>query len=208
MRALFYLVFSLFVFPISNGNLYASTDAFDSAPQTASLSVASSEGLPSNLVADCVCVITGEYVENEIDFTVQGPEPLSFQRLYSSNVDRTSFGGYWSNNYQDCVMILPFEKEGFKYKKIILKQPSNAYVSYQISSIKLNNAEENKIPFKFDVPKGLTNSSFSGRGNLKNQKAFFCRAEDREDNTILIENPLGDRLIFKSSKKDKLTIGK
>lgn len=49
-----------------------------------SSSLANTEGMVNSIVADHVCVITGDYVDSEIDLVVHSPEPLLVRRSYCS----------------------------------------------------------------------------------------------------------------------------
>ena len=63
--------------------------------------VATTEGLPSSLVNESVCVITGEYTDSILDLVIPGPEPLTLNRVY------TSFSGKspWSFNNCDRLIL-------------------------------------------------------------------------------------------------------
>jgi hypothetical protein len=50
-----------------------------------SSSLANTEGMVNSIVADHVCVITGDYVDSEIDLVVHSPEPLLVRRSYCSS---------------------------------------------------------------------------------------------------------------------------
>lgn len=50
------------------------------------------EGLVSLLIDNKVSVISGEYVDAQEDLTLVGPEPLRWQRCYSSNPSACSYG--------------------------------------------------------------------------------------------------------------------
>lgn len=193
LRFLFLLLF-LFVKAGAEENL-------DSIQNTASFSVASSEGLPSNIVAGCVCAITGEYIENEVDFTVKGPEPLIFQRIYSSFADGTNWGGYWSHNHQDIIRMTTHREYEQKTIEMLLVQPSSACLSHKIKYKESKELQKIRIPFTTDFPKGMANSSFSGRHNIKNQKAFYYPTKEGVD--IKVDTASGDRLHFQRWVKNK-----
>ena len=63
--------------------------------------VATTEGLPSSLVHQSVCAISGEYVDAIVDVIIPGPEPLVISRVY------TSFCGEkpWNFNHYDRLVV-------------------------------------------------------------------------------------------------------
>ena len=64
-------------------------------------SAATLEGLPSSLVNQSVCAISGQYVNHSQDFILPGPEPLVFQRSYTSTEQRGNLGVGWNSNHCD-----------------------------------------------------------------------------------------------------------
>jgi len=82
--------------------LIGSLSANEGPPAQASASLAVTEGLPSNIVGGCVCVITGEYVDCETDVEVPGPEPLVIRRCYSSQDPKGNLAN-WTINHHDLV---------------------------------------------------------------------------------------------------------
>ena len=58
----------------------------------------SHQDLPSGIVNNTVCVISGEYVDHDVDVCLQGPEPLVFQRSYCSTPKHRNMGLGWSHN--------------------------------------------------------------------------------------------------------------
>jgi Domain of unknown function (DUF6531) len=47
------------------------------------------EGMPSGIVHGCVSVISGDFIDSEVDIELPGPQPLALQRVYSSS-DRSN----------------------------------------------------------------------------------------------------------------------
>jgi hypothetical protein len=66
--------------------------------------VATTEGLPSSLVNQSVCVISGEYTEAVQDIVLPGPEPLILQRFYG-NQSRGNLGRAWSFNHGESLIV-------------------------------------------------------------------------------------------------------
>lgn len=186
MKSLLAVFFALFIIPLS---------ASDEPPDVPSASLAVTEGLPSNLVAGCVCAITGEYVDCETDLVVPGPEPLVISRCYSSQETKGNLCN-WSINHHDTAMYTRKTVNDTKYRLLLLTQPSGARLSY----IHPKDSKEKIQNYILENRRGLTNGSaneISGRTNLKNQKVVFH--PDREFVEIITGG--NDRRILKLDDK-------
>lgn len=135
-------------------------------------SVAATEGLPSNFVNNSVCVITGEYVDNTLDITIPGPEPLTLSRKYSSLTPVDYFGVGWFINQHDVATYKYAVKNYLKVYCITLGQTSGSRLCYTCPKSEDTSKE---ILLDFYYLKGIVNggSTLSGRYNLKNQKVFY-----------------------------------
>ena len=51
-------------------------------------------GEPSGLIEGCVDAITGNYVVSQVDWVVEGAEPISIQRRYLSGKAETVWSGW------------------------------------------------------------------------------------------------------------------
>ncbi len=61
-------------------------------------------GLPT-LAGNCVNVITGDYVESGLDLYIQSPNPISFERFYSSSdYDTHSLFWGWRHNHDSSII--------------------------------------------------------------------------------------------------------
>ena len=118
MNRLLSLIFLLLPF------LAMSETTFDSPDN-----VASTEGLPNNLVNGCVCAISGEFVQSITEFVIPGPEPLVHTANYGS---RFNWGWSWVN----FETIRPFAGfyEGRTSSIYSLRQPSGAHLFYYTRS--------------------------------------------------------------------------
>ncbi len=152
--------------------------------------VATTEGLPSSLVNQSVCVISGEYIDSVLDAIIPGPEPLVVSRVYTS----FSYANPWSFNHYDNLILGNVLYEGIPSYLIAFRQPSGAQLDYVFEK-KEGHQKLKKIPFKLVVPKGLTNgaSVLSGKTNVKNQTLHFHPDED----LIVAQSGSGSRKIFK-----------
>lgn len=192
---LFCLCFPLFLIA------YENFEPDSSAPPSQSL--ASTEGLPSNLVNHCVCTITGEYIDSQTDIILPGPEPLVIQRNYSSQQRHGNFGGYWCLNHLSSI-ITGSQHEGPKRTLgLLLTQPTSARILYTYCTFdeKLFGKEE-KVLFKPQYPKGLTNGArgqIGGGTNIKNQKVYFYPKSEKIE--VILGS--GDTRTFKKFARDK-----
>lgn len=137
-------------------------------------SVAALEGLPSSLVNQSVCAISGEYVDQVVDLALPGPEPLIMYRSYSSLDARGNLGNSWGFNHRDSIWLDCKNDQGIDKLCFLLTQPSGARLYY--SAPYPASKHPHSCSFALTLPKGLTNCAgqeISGRTNIKNQKAVF-----------------------------------
>jgi RHS repeat-associated protein len=139
-------------------------------------SVATTEGVPSNLVNQSVCVISGEYTDSVLDVVLPGPESLVIQRHYSSK-SPGSFGHSWSFNHRENLIFgeaIYDKDEPIPVWLICLRQPSGAQLDYIYPKSK-DISKKKHLSFQLLVPKGMTNGAnhLSGQTNLKNQAVHF-----------------------------------
>lgn len=153
------------------------------AEESATDSLAVTEGLPSNIIAGCVCAITGEFFDNETDLVLDGPEPLIIQRSYSSNDPGGNISTGWSLNHYDTMAFSDYESYGRKHLSILLTQPSSARLCYEYDmDTDQKVGKMTLIPFYLKSKKGLTNGAsgeVSGRTNIKNQTVDYYPQENR-----------------------------
>lgn len=163
-------------------------------------SVAALEGLPTSIVEDAVCAITGEYVDYAVDVILPGPEPLVITRSYSSMNTMGNLGDYWSHNHCDAMLLSKVIKQHVPYYRIFLVQPTTAKIGYmcpmkKADETKKKKTKKQKIEFLIDMPKGITNGfsgKISGRTDIKNQKVFFYPDSDK----IEVINGAGSKKIL------------
>lgn len=169
MFRLFFSILFLFVFFLS----YAlkSEENFNiEEPFTSSL--VNTESLISTLIDGSISAITGEYVNTQIDFLLQGPESLDFRRLYSA--------GKWHFN-RPSFLKLRGEISGQ------FKNPSGAITTHK----KIGRKKEKTQILELHNRLGLTNCGsreISARTNLNNLKITV------EQGSCLAHLPNGDIL--------------
>ncbi len=151
--------------------MWGNTPDYQEAPN-----VATTEGLPSNLVNQSVCVISGEYTDSVLDVVLPGPEPLIIQRNYGSQ-SNGGLGKSWSFNHRERLILgqATYEKEESTPVWVIgFRQPSGAQLDY-IHPRSKETHKKKRLHFELLIPKGLTNgaSHLSGKTNIKNQKVVL-----------------------------------
>ena len=155
--------------------------------------VATTEGIPSSLINQSVCAISGEYIDSIVDVVLPGPEPLVISRVYNSFC-RTK---PWAFNHYDKLILGNVIYDEAPSYMVAFRQPSNAQLDYVFEK-KEGYEKLKKIPFKLVVPKGLTNgaSILSGKTNIKNQTLHYYPHEEM----IVAKTGAGNRKIFKKIK--------
>ncbi|MBA3722574.1 MAG: hypothetical protein H0W88_09260 [Parachlamydiaceae bacterium] len=156
-------------------------------------SYASSEGLISSVVNKCVSIISGEFVEGEMDLILIGPEPLTIERSYSPN-KRVNLHGYqlptirkkavlgrpecksWQFNHL-ITLELQEEHVGAKHVKLGAFSPNGAS-NHLIHESKFSESfvKKNRCRINLKSLKGITNCTggmISGRSNVKNSYTTF-----------------------------------
>lgn len=126
-----------------------------------------------------VSVISGEWLNSEMDFAVIGPEPLILSRGYSSNRTYSKKLGFnWDFNRPHSLMI---EEEGHDRPlfKARYTQPSGIVSIHESDPINSDEADQS-IPLILSRTQGLTNcrlGEISARTNLHNTIIEFDRSK-------------------------------
>lgn len=157
-------------------------------------SLANISALPSALVNNNVCAITGEFVDTQTDVALAGPEPLILQRSYSSA--RNPYGDklldQWSFNHPRIAISDHTLEKQFKVVADESFGSALLYEGKKAESVKLQK------------PKGLTNclsEEISGRTNLKNQRISIYLDKKKIPETLEVVTPAGDVRRFKYEKR-------
>ena len=182
-KLLFFLIF------IISNQLYSNiTEEFERNASTSSL--ADLEGEPSSIIHGHVSVITGAFIDTDVDLFMPGPEPLYVMRFYSSFSDKDrSLGHGWLLNHHGFIEISKTEKKnalkedmfGNKIEGPIIDKTyalmTDEYRSTLQFSCDGELAEKKSLKIENDSLKlGVTNCSkalISGRTNPKNIKIKF-----------------------------------
>jgi hypothetical protein len=147
--------------------------ASDPVEAAASASLASTEGLLKSVVAGHVSVISGEFVDHEVDLVIPGPSPLVLERSYHSS--DTFVGGHLHQSWQlaEPTQLISSQKLGSKIVYAVLTTPHGARAKFH--QIMQNNAK-GSYEFGLSAMKGFTNcggGTISGKTNLKNNTLFI-----------------------------------
>ena len=137
--------------------------------------VVATEGLPSNIVNQSVCVISGEYTHSVQDLVLPGPESLVLQRFYSNFAQGNVIKGGWSfNHYEWIAMQGRYSVEKGPINVLGIRQASGAVLDYTHPQSETF-MDKHKVEFDFVTPKGLTNgaSNLSGRTTSKIKKSML-----------------------------------
>jgi RHS repeat-associated protein len=172
-------------------------DVEDSSPPT----ILNMESRSSALMCGCVNAISGDYVESTIDMVVPGPEPLIFERFYtSSSQQRCSLMTGWRHGFESYINV---EKARITHRDQIL-----AYYHRRSGSTLVFGDESSRIPQGPSVfmgfnkeknPKGLTNytGQISGKSNIKNDVIRYDMLKSGRSMTVT--TGASAELLFSSS---------
>lgn len=156
--------------------------------------VTATECMPSSLVNQSVCAMTGEYVISTTQLVLPGPEQLVIGHTYTN-----SLLSNWALNHRDTMCSSTWEVNDKKMTVIGVRQPSGSQLDYKC--LEKNLLHHERSSFHLIVPKGLTTAAslVSGRRNLRNQKVSY----DSKKKEFKIVSPSGDRSLFRKKKDSK-----
>ncbi|MDP1881207.1 MAG: RHS repeat-associated core domain-containing protein [Parachlamydiaceae bacterium] len=177
-----WILYLLFLFPA----FIFANEQYTEIPE-----VSSTEGLPSNLVNDSVCVISGEYTESVNDIMIMGPEPLCFGRHYSNKSCVR-----WNFSHMEKVIVSDIVEDDKSQTLSRIYASSGS----QIDFIHTNHGKDKhkeSILCKLRSSKGITNgaSCLSARTNLKNQTIHYYH----DKHHLKVINGAGDESIYNSN---------
>lgn len=187
-----YLAFSLLV----SGFISAEQDSHLFHASSSAESLTSIESEPSGIIDGCVNVITGEFIDGDVDLMIPGPEPLKIERILTGNNPHPLLGvcgSHWRfNDYADLYF-----KSGVLGKNGYEATFSKG-MEYSTSFLLLEN-KKNKhaiqgLILSKGLIKGITNTSkggISAQTVPQNRKLTWSHTADcanmtMEDGTILL----------------------
>lgn len=170
-------------------------------------------GEPSGLIQGCVDAITGNYVVSELDWIVQGAEPISIQRRYLSGKAETVWSG-WEFFFkhlkatstivgeEDKIYPTCGDTEHVTYYIYDLEVPEKFGFSlhYEITALPGNGGT---YKLRGDYPHALTNC-YSGEVGARHaafSNSVFTDPNDRS--TILVHGGDGSIRSYKSLRRNK-----
>lgn len=129
--------------------------------------VSNFHAINSGIVGGHVNVITGDFIDNEVDMSVTGPEPLILSRSYVSSkaVQRSFCNEGWIWNYQHYLFSYKVDKEN--------------WISFcggaggTVLSKDMKAKEGSSYVHKMNHFIGFTDAGLSGKTNAKNTKIYF-----------------------------------
>lgn len=139
-----------------------------------------------NLIHNCVCAISGAYVDSGVDFYLPGPAPLKLERYYNSKMNNGSLAKGWGFTNYDALKVDEYE----------------GYIELGKWSLQKLVYSKHKSHYRIHSLSGYTNLSHgfpSGRNNLKNQIV-----DARGKNHILITTPNEEERKFLPAHEAKI----
>ncbi len=174
-------------------NIVAHEGGDQALAQGESKSLSSTEGCPSGVVHNSVCVISGDFSYSTSDLTLQGPEPLSFDRFYSSGATGGSLRGSWSHNHLDSIKASNGDYFG---EKILFSMVSRGFGSTVMYKYPMKGSRKLDI-LKFEEinTRGVVNqaNTLCGRTRVSNQQVLY----DRENKKFYVTSSEGYKNEFK-----------
>lgn len=147
-----------------------------------------------NLVHNCVCTVTGAYVDVASDLVIPGPVPLRLERHYNSKVQGGIIGKGWGFSHFDGLKtygnVKRHSHSGIRQGGILFGVLSNSSLDY----------EKKKSQYALLTLDGHTNISHgfpSARTNIKNQLIELNENKDK----IFLTAPNGNVRTFNLHKK-------
>lgn len=173
----------LFLFLFFTSTLFSEED--DIRSHFPSTSLANSDGHPNSIVDNKVCAITGDFVDYQVDMTIDGPEPLHLTRFNSDTNASGILGKAWDFgiSYPAYIRKTDIETDHKKSKPgyaISVRGPHGGALLHEGTSYKKHGKTFASLKFK---PKdGFTNCALgksAGKSNPLNNKIILQKDEDK-----------------------------
>jgi RHS repeat-associated protein len=157
------------------------------------LPLSDTDGGSITLVYNAVNVISGDYVESVNDLTILGPEPLIFQRLYSSYDYKKEvlYNGWRHNHISSIVYENDSDGSNATYTEL-----SGRTIKYASGS----KSRHRTLKFLEKEAKGYTNLGSGFIGGCTHAKNNILLL-NKKDKTILAKNGFGSESFFQSEGK-------
>ncbi|CUI16927.1 putative rhs family protein [Candidatus Protochlamydia naegleriophila] len=170
------------------------------------LSLSSRDGLISSVIANHVSAISGDFIDQAVDCTLVGPEPLTLQRFYSSHPSSSMDGldypltdknrmpqngatyRAWQFNHFTKLHFQRDASQNTKHTKLRSFVPHASYSQmFHESCVRDKDYESETCALSILHHKGVTNcasGNISARTNPKNVIAHFNKKEKSVDVTF------------------------
>lgn len=150
---------------------------------------------PNAFVRDMVNVITGDYVEHEIDLILDKPSPIVFERSYSSSFhDKGTLNYGWNLNHFTTLYVSTYVKKP-KIGTVLNRIPKlRAYLNEgqgAITSFRGHFPTENKKIRKKCIEKGMTNCGKGEIGGRTNPKNITLTVRSHNPNLYFVKEGSG-----------------
>lgn len=148
----------------------------------------------SAIICGCVNAISGDFMQSANDLVVIGPEPLVFERFYtSSDYDTRSLYSGWRHNHDSYIVARGIPGiDNIQYLLADYVEPSGRSATYHGSKDNLFNAK-----MCCSCNKSLTNCGMgliSGKTNPKNTLISY----DSKSHDIRVRNGFGSKVTFET----------
>jgi len=144
------------------------------------LPLTNTDGGSPTIVNNCVSVISGDYIEASCDLYLKGPEPLVFERFYSSSdKDNEDLFYGWRHNHESSIHST-FPPQTNEISALYTNKQGKASTYYGLCV----GTKTHVLKYQEPERKGFTNigsRSISGRSHVKNN-----RVEYRGDGGLLV----------------------
>lgn len=166
-------------------------------------------GEPASLVGGCVHAITGDYVAREVDWVVQGHEPIVIERRHlSSRADGHKWAGweYFFNHLKAFVYIVDERSEkdhddwtNFEVCEAVIPEKYGFSLSYEGEFLK--GMPEGRLKLKGEYPHALTNCH---TGEVGARKSCFSNHVYFESHSVFkVHSPDGSVRVYQRFGYDK-----
>lgn len=185
------LVIFLSIFFSMNGGEDNTTKIFETAPEN-------TEGMPCGIVHGCVSVITGDFIDGEIDIELIGPQPLVLQRMYcSSDTSPSYLLDGWTLSQPTELLLIDKGKHGKHKVNAYLGEASGGKFYYKGKNKKDKVYAKKIIPLQLKKEMGFTNCGaghICAQTNMENQQVNFNWTEGYP--TCSVQSGAGDLRYF------------
>lgn len=163
-------------------------------------SLATTESLPSALVAGSVNVITGDHYVFEEELTIQGAFPLKIPRSYISGCGDKTLAGWQLFPHLSAGLYVDHPNRNQAYWRIVVKELNGSLLEFETETYVPRKDRPIILHLKPEMScKGLTNVGrgvISGQTNLKNIRVELAS----NHKSFVVQGPDGTMRYYKEIK--------